>query len=103
MPLSSAIMQAPKRAPLWFYPILLTLIVFNLYTVAGTLKLAPQYLSLDIPFAPTIRIVFATVWILLLSLLMAGLALRQYLAYVWVVPVLTVYGLTNIAGSILFA
>jgi hypothetical protein len=96
-------MQSSKSAPLWFYPTLLFLIVFNLYTVIGTVLQEAQYRILDIQFSPVLRIVVSGLWVIVFCALLRGLALRQPLAFMWIVPVMSLYGMANLAGSIVFA
>jgi hypothetical protein len=96
-------MQAPKPAPLWFYSIPTTLIVLNFYTIIGTLSLASEYSTLNTTFPPVLRISLAIFWIITFTTLSLGLTIRHALAFMWIVPALTLYGLANILVTVMFA
>jgi hypothetical protein len=96
-------MQAPKVAPRWFLLIPLVLIIFNLYTIMGTLTISPQYADLDVSFSPVLRLGIGLVWIVVFGALTVGLIIRRPFAYLWIAPALTIYGLANLVQGILWA
>jgi hypothetical protein len=96
-------MQAPKPAPLWFYSIPTTLIVLNFYTIIGTLNLASEYSTLNTAFPPVLRLGLAIFWVIAFAALCLGLAIHHALAFMWIVPVLTFYGLTNLFVTVMLA
>ena len=71
--------------------------------ILGTLGTASHYAGLGVPFSPTIRIVTAGGWLVILAYLLVDLIGRRRWAFRWVAPLLTLFGLSNLLWQIAFA
>src|SRR5258706_8077622 len=90
------------KAPIWLLILLAGLVAANVYTIVGTMDNAADYIGLNLPFAPGIRIAIAAVWILLLSGLLIGLVRQKQYAFMGAAPLLTLYGLIGLAWNAIF-
>jgi hypothetical protein len=90
------------HAPKWLLGAIGLIVIGNLWTVFGTFVEASDYVTLAVPFPPAVLIILAGSWAILFILLLLGLLLRHRNAFAGAAPLLSLYGLANLAFAILF-
>src|SRR5258708_6920756 len=88
---------------MWLVGVLLALCAANVLTIAGTASALTSGSLPDLPFAPGVRLLLASAWIVIFALLLAGLIRRRRMAFTWTAPIITLYGISSVVWNILFA
>lgn len=91
------------KAPIWLLILLSALIVGNGYVIIGTMQDAANNAAPALPFAPSIRIILAVIWMMLLVAVLLGLLRGHPTAFTLVAPLLTVYGAIGLVWNALYA